>query len=301
VGQQSPSRSHFAAMEDMERATPGSSARTGWIDRTIGVAGDQTPFAAMKMGSVNAGTPFAGPNPELTMQSVDAFKLNAATTAVERDRWRAALQALHIDAPAILGGPAQTAIGVLDTVAALQDAPVPPAEGVVYPAHSLGNALKDTARLIKANVGLRAVAVDYGDWDMHVGQGTVDAGWMSRHLRELGSALAAFAHDLGDQLGRVTLVTLSEFGRRVTENGSGGSDHGHGNVVLMLGGGVVGGRVHGSWPGLDSASLVDGDLRGTTDYRAILAEIMEKRCGISTGDVFPGLAADRLGLVRARS
>ena len=99
----------------------------------------------------------------------------------------------------------------------------------------------------------------------------------------------------------MTLVTLSEFGRRVGENGSGGSDHGHGNVVLMLGGGVVGGRVHGTWPGLAAPNLIDGDLRGTTDYRAILAEILEKRCGVSTGTVFPGLASDRFGLVRART
>ena len=96
-------------------------------------------------------------------------------------------------------------------------------------------------------------------------------------------------------------MTLSEFGRRVTENGSGGLDHGHGNVSLLLGGGVVGGKVHGAWPGLGASNLVNGDLAGTTDYRTILAEVLEKRCGVSASTVFPALSSARLGVVRPRA
>jgi uncharacterized protein (DUF1501 family) len=101
---------------------------------------------------------------------------------------------------------------------------------------------------------------------------------------------------------RVTVITLSEFGRRIKENGSGGTDHGHGQAVMMLGGGVRGGQVHGTWPGLAEVDLVDGDLAGTTDYRTILAEALEKRCGAgSLSTVFPGLGSDRLNAFKARA
>jgi len=141
--------------------------------------------------------------------------------------------------------------------------------------------------------------VDEGDWDMHAGMGTADTGWMFDHLTDLAQALAAFATDLGPLMDGVTVVTLSEFGRRVAENGSGGVDHGHGNAVLMLGGGIDGGKVHGRWPGLDEAALVDGDLAGTTDYRSVLGEILTKRCGAgSLAQVFPGFSGTPLGVAK---
>ena len=154
---------------------------------------------------------------------------------------------------------------------------------------------------MKAGVGLRAATIDVGNWDMHVAMGGVGEGWMTRQLTELGLALAAFHADLGDRAKDLTLVTLSEFGRRVAENGSGGLDHGHGNVCLLMGGGVIGGKVYGRWPGLSKDNLDNGDLAGTTDYRTILAEVMEKRSKLSATSVFPGVAATRLGAFRARS
>ncbi|MDH5279352.1 MAG: DUF1501 domain-containing protein, partial [Actinomycetota bacterium] len=156
-------------------------------------------------------------------------------------------------------------------------------------------------RLVKADVGLQVAAVDYGDWDMHADMGSVDEGWMRDHLRELSRSIAAFGTDLGAHLADVTLVTLTEFGRRVEENGSGGVEHGHGQAVLMLGGGVKGGQVHGRWPGLADGDLFEGDLAGTTDYRQLLAEVLEKRCGASgLSTVFPGLGPDRVDVVRTR-
>ncbi len=171
-----------------------------------------------------------------------------------------------------------------------------PANGAVYPDTGLGNALQDIARLIKADVGLQVAAVDYGDWDMHVDMGTFDTGWMHDHLTELSDSLAAFGTDLGSTaLQDVTLVSLTEFGRRVEENGSGGMDHGYGQAVMMLGGGIKGGQVHGLWPGLAPTDLIDGDLNGQNDYRRVLAEILEKRCEASTvSDVFPGLDSPRI-------
>jgi uncharacterized protein (DUF1501 family) len=171
----------------------------------------------------------------------------------------------------------------------------------VYPDSDLGHALSDIARLIKANVGLQVAAVDYGDWDMHAGMGGPDNGWMHDHLTELSRSLSSFATDLGANLANVTLVTLTEFGRRVEENGSGGTDHGYGQVVLLLGGGIEGGIVHGTWPGLAAGNLVDGDLNGLNDYRLVLAEILEKRCGAgSVGQIFPGISGARFGIVRPR-
>ena len=302
VGQSDPTRSHFEAMAQLERAAPGTSTRTGWLDRTLGVTGPGSPFAAAQIGQVMAGQAFAGPNPELTMNNVDDFSLYSAWDDAESRRWATALGALQADAVPVTAAPARTALSALATAATLKAAGYTPANGAAYPDSDLGNALRDVAQLVKANVGLRLAAVDSGDWDMHVDLGGFndEYGWMRRKLDELARSLAAFATDLGAAFGNVTVVTLSEFGRRVEENGSGGVDHGHGNAVMLLGGGVVGGKVYGTWPGLGEADLVDGDLAGTTDYRTVLAEILEKRCAVATGTVFPGLAAGRLGALRSR-
>ena len=145
--------------------------------------------------------------------------------------------------------------------------------------------------------------VDFGDWDMHEGLGTAATGQrMHDHLSELANALAAFATDLGPtELAGVTLLTLSEFGRRVQENGNRGTDHGHGNAMLLLGGGVRGGTVYGRWPGLAPAELVAGDLAATTDYRAVIGEVLTKRCGVSRlGEIFPGVIPASYATVTAR-
>jgi uncharacterized protein (DUF1501 family) len=157
------------------------------------------------------------------------------------------------------------------------------------------------ARLVKADLGLRVATVDVGGWDMHSGLGGAEpGGWMHDQVAGLSAALAAFAADLGPHLDRVCLVTLSEFGRRVAQNDSGGVDHGYGNAVLVMGGGIRGGRVHGRWPGLADEALEDGDLAVTTDYRDVLGELLSVRCGVpsAASQVFPGLRAAPLGLAR---
>jgi uncharacterized protein (DUF1501 family) len=300
VGMTNPTRSHFEAMEEMERAAPGSSVRTGWLDRTLGLRELGTAFQAVQLGTSMAASAFRGPSPELAMWSVDDFDLSGAWDATERQRWNTALTGLHQGAPTPVAAPAATTLNALASAAQMQDAGYTP--NADYPNTSLGRALTDVARVIKADVGLQVAAVDYGDWDMHIDMGDVDSGWLHDKLTELGNALAAFATDLGNKLADVTLVTLTEFGRSLTENGSGGVDHGHGHAVLLLGGGVQGGQVHGTWPTLEPDARDEaGDLVGTTDYRQILAEILEKRCaGSQMSTVFPGLTSDRLGVVRAR-
>ena len=301
VGMAQPNRSHFSAMEEMERAAPGTSIRTGWIDRMLGLRDPGTPFQASQIGDGRPAFALSGPAPELAMYSVDSFGLDAAWDEEQRLLWEAALRGVHAGAPDALATPAGVALDAMATTAELQQVGYVPDPGASYPDTDLARALMDVARLIKADVGLQVAAVDYGDWDMHAGMGNVDNGWMHDHLTELSGSLAAFAADLGPKIADVSLVTLTEFGRRVEENGSGGTDHGFGQVVLALGGGVVGGQVHGTWPGLAPEDLVDGDVNGTTDYRLFLAEVLEKRCGAgSVSSVFPGIGSERPGVFNQR-
>ena len=252
----------------------------------------------MQIGSGMRGARVPGAFPELAIYSVDSFGLDAAWDADELSRWNAALRGLHSGAPDLLLGPATVTLDALADDADAEGRRVHAGERRCVPGHRPRAGVQDLARLIKANVGLQIAAIDYGDWDMHEGMGDVDTGWLHDQLTELSGSLAAFATDLGtDGMNGVTLVTLTEFGRCVGENGSGGVDHGFGQAVLLLGGGVVGGQVHGMWPGLGMDQLIDEmDLAVTTDYRAILAEILEKRCGAgSVSSVFPGLGSRAAG------
>jgi uncharacterized protein (DUF1501 family) len=168
-----------------------------------------------------------------------------------------------------------------------------------WPGGGFAEQLRDVARLIKADVGLRVAAVDIGGWDMHTNIGTPDGGDMRNRLGELAGALGAFATDLGPSLDDVTVVTMSEFGRRVEANGNSGTDHGHGGLMLLLGGGLVGGKVHGRWPGLAGSALDQGDLAGANDYRDVLAELLQARMGVGNWkSIFPGHNYRKLGVFR---
>jgi uncharacterized protein (DUF1501 family) len=299
VGQKNPTMSHFEAMEEMERAAPGSSARTGWIERMSGVAGHGTPFAETSVGPAVPPSSMSGPFPATAMSSLSSFSLSGAGSD-DLATWHKALRKLQHGAPRVVSDPADTTLTALRTAQSLSAAKYAPSGGASYPDDDVGGSLRDVAHLIKAKVGLRVAAVDCGNWDMHVGLGSSSQGWMHDNLTGLGKALAAFSTDLGSAMSKVAVVTLSEFGRRVMENDSGGLDHGHGNAVMVLGGGVRGGSVYGHWPGLADHDLVLGNLAGTTDYRSVLAELLEKRCGVSGHRVFPDLGSHRLGLARPR-
>jgi uncharacterized protein (DUF1501 family) len=299
VGQPDPTRSHFAAMDALENAAPGTAIRSGWLDRMLGAGGATGPLAGVSLGSAMPARLLGGPAPAMSMASIDKFTL----AGEGRRPMAAALRELYAEAPAALAAPALAADQALTATAGLRATAYAPANGASYPATDLGAALRDVARLIKAKAGLVTAAVDCGDWDMHDSLGTAVKGQrMYDNLAGLAQALAAFAADLGpDGLKGVTLVTVSEFGRRVQENASHGTDHGHGNAMLVLGGGVRGGKVYTRWPGLAPDALIDGDLAATTDYRAVIAEILRQRCGLgSTAGVFPGVTASSFGLAAAR-
>jgi uncharacterized protein (DUF1501 family) len=290
VGQPNPTRSHFAAMEAMENAAPGTSIRSGWLDRMLGSSGSHGPLAGVSLGHA---MPARVLGSGVSMESIDSFELAGAS----KKPIAAALRAMYADAPPLLAGPAQAADRALAATAGL-----PAAAKGTYPATDLGAALRDVARLIKARAGLVTAAVDCGDRDMHDSLGNAVKGQrMYDNLTDLSLALAAFAADLGATMKNVTLVTVSEFGRRVGENASHGADHGHGNAMLVLGGGVRGGKVYTKWPTLAPGALSDGDLAATSDYRSVIGEILQKRCGLgSLSGVFPSVSPSSFGLVTAR-
>jgi uncharacterized protein (DUF1501 family) len=246
---------------------------------------------------------FYGPEDTLAAQRLDGLVLKGADPLVDDDLWRSRrmrqLGRIWSDVPGPLGRAGQSTLRGVRKLAPEIVKPTPARDGVTYPTSGLASALKDTARLVRADVGAEVVSIDYGSWDLHAGYGTATAGSMQSLITGLAGALDAFFRDLGPLRSRVTVVTISEFGRRVAENGSGGLDHGWGNVMLVAGGGVRGGRYYGQWPGLGDSSLIEGDLAVTTDYRTVLGEIVSERLGRSASGVFPGLPYRPLGVMRS--
>jgi len=202
--------------------------------------------------------------------------------------------------PAVAAGGALHASGAqtfqaIDVIQRASSSAYQPANGATYPNGGFGSNLKTIAKLIKLGVGLRAATVDLGGWDTHQAEGDGSGGYLSHLVGELSSGLAAFYTDL-DESGsptyadRMTLVVVSEFGRRLSENASRGTDHGHGSGIFVLGGQVNGGRVITNWPGLQNEQLYDrADLAVTIDYRQVLSEILVRRLGnAKLGAVFSG-------------
>jgi uncharacterized protein (DUF1501 family) len=166
-----------------------------------------------------------------------------------------------------------------------------PANGADYPRSAFGEALRQIAQLIKADVGLEVAFAESGNWDHHVNQGAA-TGQLAIRLDDLARGIAALARDLGDRMQDVVVLTMSEFGRAVVENGNRGTDHGHGNAMMILGGNVRGGRVYGRWPGLAPEQRYEGrDLSVTTDFRTVFAEVVRGHLGLRDASaVFPGFA-----------
>jgi uncharacterized protein (DUF1501 family) len=305
TGSIDPSRSHFDAMQFMEYGIPGSrSASSGWIGRHLEAAAwaNESPFRAVGMGAIVPSS-LRGQVPPLALRSIASFHLQGRLDQL--DAARAALASLYSTAaPAdALGTQARLVFDTIDLLETLNAEAYIPAHGAVYPDddEGFGMGLRQVAQLIKADVGLEVAAVDLGGWDTHEDQGA-NGGYFSQHLSVLARGLAAFYADLRGYMGRITVVTMSEFGRRVEENASAGTDHGHGNFMLLLGGGVQGGRVVADWPTLHPDRLNDGDLAITIDYRDVLSEVLRHRVGATALDhIFPGFTPSPRGLVIPRT
>jgi len=293
TGLPAPNRSHFAAMEALEDADPGSSARVGWLNRLIGRDDYTNPLQGLGMGMSVPITALYGPQPTVTTMSVDDLELAGADAWDTEGRRRLSMKTLWASAPGPVGTGARAALTAVADFDPVRSISASAANGATYSDDDLGQALHAAARTIKGDIGAEVIAVDHEDgWDMHTGLGTLEWGQMVRNASALATSLAAFFTDLGPLASKVTVVTISEFGRRVKENANYGLDHGHGNVMFLLGAGVKGGY-YGTWPGLTNS--LDADLAVTTDYRSVLAEVVVKRLGASAAAVFPGFTPETVG------
>lgn len=294
-GLPNPNRSHFEATDEIEHGVPGSTIRSGWLNRLMGRHhGALKPLTALQVGSNTMPTAFDGDEHPIGLRTADAFKLDGVSSTFTAAKWEAGLEAMSSATLAPVRQATTTTLGALADVASVAAQPL----GSGYPNSSLGKALKEAARLIKSPLGVKLITVDVGNWDMHVNLGRWDQsyGWMTSQLKDVADSLAAFAADLegADKLGQTTLVSISEFGRRAGENDSAGLDHGWGNVMFVLGGSVKGiaGRPFGLAPynskttsNPEQRLSSGGDVVATTDYRAVFAEVLTTRCGASPEDV----------------
>ena len=294
-GSPDPSRSHFDAQDFMESGTPGVKATVdGWLNRALQVEverGKPSVFRAVALGAEVPRT-LAGRVPAIAVANLADFSVAGKGPVAEGES--SAFQAMYDESSdALLHGTGADTFEAVKMLKATNPAAYVPAAGVEYPKSAFGNSLKQVAQLLKANLGVEAAFADVGGWDTHQNQGGAD-GQLAGRLRDFSDTLAAFWKDMGDEAEDVTLVTMSEFGRTARQNGTGGTDHGHANVMFALGGTVKGGKVYGKWPGLANEQLNEGrDLVVTTDFRRVLGEAACKTLGVRKLEVvFPGAGVD---------
>jgi uncharacterized protein (DUF1501 family) len=295
-GSPDTTRSHFDAQDYMESGTPGVKSTTdGWLSRAIGARPAQsTPFRAVAIGPALPRTLQGGVG-AISMQSLDRFDVRTGPDGAARAGFESLYEQGVRD---LLHGTGRETFDAVKMLKSARASRLVPANGAEYPRVPLGEALRQIAQLIKANVGLEVAFADMQGWDTHVGQGA-ERGQLALRFRDFGAALAAFSQDLGDKMADVVVLTMSEFGRTVAENGNRGTDHGHATAMLVLGGGVRGGRVYGRWPGLGHHQLFEGrDLAVTTDFRTLFSEVATRHLGVSAAPIFPGfrLTQPPLGL-----
>ena len=301
VGSPDPTRSHFDAQDFMESGTPGLKATdNGWLNRALLSMPEEkpSPFRAVAFGPYLPRT-LQGTSPAVAISDLKQFKMNGPQQTIEGGF--EAMYAQTVDAA--LRGVGSETFEAIDQLKKINPDTYQPDNGAEYPKNRFGQSLQEIAELFKADVGLEVAFLDSGGWDHHVNEGGVQ-GQLSNLLRDLGQGIAAFHLDMGDRMGDVMFVSMSEFGRTARENGNRGTDHGHANCMFVMGGGVKGGRVYSRWPGMSEGELYQGrDLAVTTDYRSVIAEIMTKHLGNrDLKTVFPGFANDPkqfLGIVKA--
>lgn len=290
TGSPDPSRSHFDQQDYMESGTPGVPYQgSGWIGRhlqSIGLAAST--FSAVGVGS-HTQKSLRGTMPVLGLNSLSSFRV-AGGAAVERS-----LREMYAGSDPLAAIATQT-LNAQSVAVGLTATPYQPANNAVYPSHSFGQQMANIAQLIRNDVGLVAACVDLSGWDTHVNEGGV-SGAFANNVSVLANTLSALNTDLGSLMGQVTVLVMTEFGRRVKENASAGTDHGHGCAMFAMGGNILGGKLYGTWPGLAAAALDRGDLAVTTDFRTVIGEIVLKRLGNSMLDqVFPGFPVLPLGI-----
>ena len=288
-GSPDASRSHFDAQDFMESGTPGLKATLdGWLNRALQAEDlawpqkQHTPFRAVALGEQIPRT-LDGRIQAVALDNIRNFGVQSSTAA-------AGFAAMYDQSTdAVLHGTGQETFEAVKMLRAADPASYVPAAGVEYPNGPFGNSLRQIAQLLKANLGVEAAFADIGGWDTHQNEGAAE-GQLAGRLREFSLGLSAFWNDMGTEAENIVVVTMSEFGRTCRQNGTGGTDHGHANVMFVLGGPVKGGRVYGRWPGLEQEQLYEArDLAITTDFRQVLGEAAYRTLGSRNLElVFPG-------------
>lgn len=300
-GSPDPTRSHFDAMAYVEYGTPKQPFGTvhdGWLGRHL----QNTPplgSGPLRGLSVDYATPLANAGGPQQVATPDPANFLFPGDPQSAGRRRRRLEKMYEAAGDPMRSSASAGLAAIDLLAGIDFVHYVPENGANYPATFFGQGLMKIAALIKANVGIEVFTVDIGGWDTHAAQGPVD-GYLHALLTELCDSLEAFYLDLAASMDKLMVIAMSEFGRRVAENASKGTDHGHGNAMIVMGGHVNGGQVltH-KWPGLDPTKLDDGDLAVTLDYRDIFAEILSVRLAEPNLDlVFPNYKPKFRGITR---
>lgn len=296
------SRSHFKAQELMERGVSDERGpASGWIGRHLATLGTSrsadtanlSPLRAIGLGEIPQRS-LSGSAPITAFRSIADFRFGS--DARHAHILQSALAALYTGEQPLAALGRET-LGLLSAFSTHNPSDYPAVSDPPYPQGKFGLGLQQIAMLIKAGLGLEVAAIDLDGWDTHFAQGGA-AGQMANLAAELGQGLAALYADLTSHLQHLTVVVMTEFGRRAYENGSLGTDHGHGGAMLVLSGNVLGGKVYADWPGLSPGQLLPpGDLAVTTDYRHVLAEICLKRLrNPALAQIFPGFTPILPGL-----
>lgn len=295
-GSHDDTRSHFDAQDYMESGTPGvKSTRDGWLNRYLHDRDHEkaSPFRAVAMAPQLPRT-LQGSAQALAINNLEQFGIRAGGR--NNDMVAATFESEYAAAADALLHPAGK--GAFDAVKMLKDTnpgTYTPANGAEYPRSGFGDAMRQIAQLVKSGLGLEVAFTELSGWDHHINEGST-TGQIATRLDDFANGIAAFARDMGDAMADVVLVTMSEFGRAVQENGNRGTDHGHGNAMMILGGPVKGGRVYGKWPGLAPEQRWEGrDLAITTDFRDVFGEMVLKHLGAdraTAARIFPGYAID---------
>ncbi len=292
AGSPDPSRSHFDAQDYMESGTPGRASSDGWLNRALTApAPDTSPLRAIALGAQMPRT-LRGDRPAISITGAQTFQIGGDDTATVLE----SMYAASLDKR--LASTGKDAFAAKRTIESVNHLPYDQSTNQQYfQGGELGRNLQQLARLIKANIGIEAAFAEVGGWDHHGNE----VPQLSNLLRQFGMAIDAFYKDMGDRMEDIVLVTMSEFGRTAQENGNGGTDHGHGGVMMVMGGPVRGGKVYGKWPGLEREQLYEGrDLAVTTDFRAVLSELVLRQMGQKDlAHVFPGYEpGPALGLLK---
>ena len=297
IGAPTHSRSHFDEISDVAYAAYGEKdKRSGWMARFLDVTGSGSVVQSVGIGSTTKQL-VGGKAAPINLNAIDNFRLDSVYGYKAEDL-AGFIDETHGRWTNVWATQAKSTIQALDQIAKAGAQ----RSAVTYPSTGTGQRLRDVAALLKAGIGVRAVDVEFqGDWDMHANMGNLENGWLTSYLADLGGSIASFREDLGVLWSRVTVVTVTEFGRRVSENQSTGTEHGWGTSTFVAGGGVNGGKIHGRFPGLDDKQLKDGDLVVTADYRSLLTEILTRRAGITAQgaeQVFPNFRPEVLSVMK---